>query len=69
MGESCVEGGPYSSHKIPQEARTRKECSEQNFIHPSISHVIEKTYSSSIPSTKPPFAVCSSPSNVDVSSF
>ena len=53
MGESCDEGGPCPSHKIPQETRTRKKCSEQNFIHLSIGHVIEKKDSSSVPSTKP----------------
>ena len=34
MGESCEEGGPSSSHKIPRKMKkTKKECSEQSFIH------------------------------------
>jgi len=33
MGESCEEGGPCPSHKIPQVTDTKLKCSEQCFIH------------------------------------
>ena len=33
MGESCEEGGPSPSHKIPQENEDGIKCSKQFYIH------------------------------------
>ena len=33
MGESCEEGGPSPSHKIPQENKDGIKCSKQFYIH------------------------------------
>jgi len=45
MGESCDEGGPCPSHKIPQDTETKMKYSEQNFIHLSIYHITRKIQS------------------------
>ena len=39
MGESCDEGGPCPSHKIPQDRDAKMKYSEQSFIHPPIYHI------------------------------
>ena len=42
MGESCEEGGPSPSHKIPQENEDGIKCSKQFYIHlPKRSNTIE----------------------------
>ena len=33
MGESCEEGGPSPSHKIPREEGNGIKCSEPVYIH------------------------------------
>ncbi len=33
MGESCEEGGPSPSHKIPREDEDGFKCSKQLYIH------------------------------------
>jgi len=42
MGESCEEGGPSPSHKIPQENEDGIKCSKQFYIHlPKRSNTID----------------------------
>ena len=68
MGESCEEGGPFPSHKIPQ--RKELDWSAQNkilFICQKATYYKELR-SFSIQKDQPP-TVSNSPSNADVSSF
>jgi len=65
MGESCEEGGPCPSHKIPQDTDAKLKCSEQCFIHLpkyQITIRIQACSALQFPVLQPSFA-----SNVDVS--
>jgi len=67
MGESCEEGGPCPSHKIPQDTDAKLKCSEQCFIHLpkcQITIRIQACSAYNSPVTTPLFF-----SNVDVSSL
>ena len=68
MGESCEEGGPFPSHKIPQRTIKLKR-SKGNFIHLS-KEMIHYKWSLAPVLSKTMFS-CSFklPSNDDVSSF
>jgi len=72
MGESCDEGGPCPSHKIPQNTRIKVKYSEHNCIHLPINHITKRD---SVSSLHYKFCVTVFPllsvplSNVDVSSL
>ena len=66
MGESCDEGGPCPSHKIPQERELERNVQNNIlFIH---QYVMLQKDSNSFPSASLSRSL-SLPSNVDVSSF
>ena len=68
-GESCDEGGPFPSHKIPQRKEFKLKRSKETFIHLSkeMIHYNGALLLSAQKNVSP--AVSNSPSNDDVSSF